>query len=73
MFKIEDAPTGRTKCSWCGELIEKDAIRLRFAPSKGYNYYWHQDCGVKYLQGLKILLEKGKKGRIGREEAEKEI
>ena len=48
MFQIEEAPTGTTKCDWCGELIKKSTLRLRFAPQKGYNYYWHQDCGIKY-------------------------
>ena len=71
MFQIEEAPTGTTKCDWCGESIEKSTLRLRFTPSKGYNYYWHQECGIKYLEGLKILLQKGKKGRIGRIEADK--
>ena len=71
MFQIEEAPTGTTKCDWCGESIEKSTLRLRFAPSKGYNYYWHQECGIKYLEGLKILLQKGKKGRIGQKEADK--
>lgn len=71
MFKIEDAPTGATKCAWCEKNIEKGALRLRFAPPKGYNFYWHQDCGLKYLEGLKILLENGEKGNIGREEAER--
>ena len=71
MFKIEEAPTGTTKCDWCGELIEKSTLRLRFAPPKGYNFYWHQNCGIKYLEGLKILLQKGEKGHIGRREAEK--
>jgi hypothetical protein len=71
MFQIEKAPTGSTKCSWCSELIKKDSLRLRFAPPKGYNYYWHQECEIKYLEGLKILLKNGEKGRIGREEAEK--
>ncbi|MBD3195469.1 MAG: hypothetical protein GF317_10465 [Candidatus Lokiarchaeota archaeon] len=71
MFQIEDSPTGTTKCAWCEGLIEKDSLRLRFAPSKGYNYYWHQDCGIKYLEGLKILLQNGEKGLIGREKAEK--
>jgi hypothetical protein len=70
MFKIEDAPTGSTECSWCGELIKKGSLRLRFAPPKGYNYYWHQECGIKYLEGVKVLLKNGKKGRIGREEAD---
>ncbi|MFX1364152.1 MAG: hypothetical protein ACFFCE_15375 [Promethearchaeota archaeon] len=71
MFQIEEAPTGTTKCDWCGDLIEKSTLRLRFAPSKGYNYYWHQDCGIKYLEGLKILLQNGVKGHIGRGEADK--
>ena len=71
MFKIEDAPTGTTKCNWCGEFIKKSTLRLRFAPPKGYNFYWHQDCGIKYLEGLKIMLQKGKKGQIGRKEADK--
>ncbi|NHI95024.1 MAG: hypothetical protein EAX96_21215 [Candidatus Lokiarchaeota archaeon] len=71
MFYIEDAPTGTTKCDWCKEVIKKGTIRLKFAPSKGYNYYWHQECGKKYLEGLIIMLQKGEKGLIGREEAEK--
>ena len=70
MFNIEEAPTGATKCDWCKEVIKKGAIRLRFAPSKGYNYYWHQDCGIKYLEGLTIKLKNGEKGKVGREEAE---
>ena len=70
MFQIEEAPTGATKCDWCREVIKKGTIRLRFAPSKGYNYYWHQDCGIKYLEGLTILLKNSKKGHIGREEAD---
>lgn len=61
MFQIEESPTGTTKCSWCGDLIKKDTLRLRFAPPKGYNYYWHQECGIKYLEGLTILLKNGKK------------
>ena len=73
MFKIEDSPTGTTKCSWCGELINKGTLRLRFAPPKGYNYYWHQECGIKYLEGLTILLQNGEKGHIGRGEAEKAL
>ncbi|MBD3212006.1 MAG: hypothetical protein GF311_05290 [Candidatus Lokiarchaeota archaeon] len=73
MFQIEEAPTGRTECSWCGELIKKDTLRLRFAPPKGYNYYWHQECGIKYLEGLYILLKNGEKGRIGRAKAEKAL
>ena len=71
MFHIEDAPTSATKCDWCKEIIKKGAIRLRFAPSKGYNYYWHQDCGIKYLEGLLIILKKGEKGHINREQADK--
>ncbi|MFW9825213.1 MAG: hypothetical protein ACFFE4_19890 [Candidatus Thorarchaeota archaeon] len=71
MFYIEDAPTGATKCDWCGDIIKKGTIRLRFAPSKGYNYYWHQECGIKYLEGLLILLKNNEKGLIGREEADK--
>ena len=71
MFQIEEAPTGTTKCAWCGELIKKGTLRLRFAPPKGYNYYWHQECGIKYLEGLKILLQNGEKGHIGRAEADK--
>ena len=71
MFKIEEAPTSTTKCDWCREIIKKDELRLRFAPPKGYNYYWHQDCGIKYLEGLKILLKNSEKGHIGREEADK--
>ena len=70
MFQIEEAPSGTTKCSWCGDLINKSTLRLRFAPQKGYNYYWHQDCGIKYLEGLIIILKKGEKGHISREEAE---
>lgn len=68
MFRIENTPTNSTKCSWCDELIKKDELRLRFAPPKGYNFYWHQDCGIKYLEGLKILLKKGEKGKIGRKD-----
>jgi hypothetical protein len=71
MFQIEEAPTGTTKCDWCGDLIKKSTLRLRFAPQKGYNYYWHQECGIKYLEGLKILLKNGEKGHIGRKEADK--
>jgi hypothetical protein len=71
MFQIEEAPTGATKCDWCKEVINKSTIRLRFAPAKGYNYYWHQDCGIKYLEGLKILLQNGDEGQVGRKEAEK--
>ena len=71
MFQIEEAPTGATKCDWCREVIKKGTIRLRFAPSKGYNYYWHQDCGIKYLEGLIIKLKKGEQGRIDRAEADK--
>ena len=71
MFKIEETPTGVTKCDWCKDVIEKGAIRLRFAPSKGYNYYWHQECGIKYIECLLIMLKKSEKGHIGREEAEK--
>lgn len=71
MFHIEDAPTNATKCDWCKEVIKKGVIRLRFAPSKGYNYYWHQDCGIKYLEGLIILLKNGEKGHINRVEADK--
>ena len=71
MFHIEEAPTGTTKCDWCKNSIEKSIIRLRFAPSKGYNYYWHQDCGIKYLKGLTIMLQKSEKGFFSREEAEK--
>lgn len=71
MFNIEEAPTSATKCDWCKEVIKKGMIRLRFAPSKGYNYYWHQDCGLKYLEGLTILLQKGKIGNIDRGLAEK--
>jgi hypothetical protein len=71
MFQIEQAPTGTTKCDWCGELIEKGTLRLRFAPPKGYNFYWHQECGIKYVEGVKILLKKGQKGHIGRAEADK--
>ena len=70
MFHIEEAPTGTTKCDWCKEVIKKGMIRLRFAPSKGYNSYWHQDCGIKYLEGLLIKLKNGEKGHIGREEAD---
>jgi hypothetical protein len=70
MFQIEEAPTGTTKCDWCRELISKRTLRLRFAPQKGYNYYWHQDCGIKYLEGLKLLLKNGEKGHIGRGEAD---
>ena len=62
MFEIEKAPTGVTKCDWCKEDIKKGVIRLKFAPSKGYNYYWHQDCGINYLEGLKVLLQKGEIG-----------
>ena len=71
MFHIEEAPTGATKCDWCRDVIKKDTIRLRFAPSKGYNYYWHQDCGIKYMEGLIIMLQNGKKGHISRGEADK--
>ncbi|TFF83791.1 MAG: hypothetical protein EU552_02630 [Promethearchaeota archaeon] len=71
MFQIEEAPTGTTKCDWCRELIKKGTLRLRFAPPKGYNYYWHQECGIKYLEGLTILLQKGEKGRIDRKKADK--
>ena len=71
MFQIEDAPSGTTKCDWCKDIIKKGTIRLRFAPSKGYNYYWHQECGIKYLEGLIIMLKNGEKGHIGRGEAEK--
>jgi hypothetical protein len=71
MFKIEEAPTGTTKCDWCGDLIKKGTLRLRFAPPKGYNYYWHQDCGINYIEGLIILLKNGEKGHIRRKEAEK--
>lgn len=71
MFKVEEAPTSTTKCAWCKDTIKKDELRLRFAPPKGYNFYWHQDCGVKYLEGVKILLQNGEKGQIGREEADK--
>ena len=70
MFEIEDAPTGTTKCDWCGDLIKKGTLRLRFAPKKGYNYYWHQGCGIKYLEGLKLLLQNGEKGHISRDEAD---
>ena len=70
MFQIEDAPTGATKCDWCRDDIKKGTIRLRFAPSKGYNYYWHHGCGIKYLEGLMILLKNGEKGHVGREEAD---
>jgi len=70
MFQIEEAPTGATKCDWCRDDIKKGTIRLRFAPSKGYNYYWHQDCGIKYLDGLIILLKNGEKGHVGREQAD---
>jgi hypothetical protein len=70
MFHIENAPTNTTKCNWCKNNIKKGVIRLRFAPSKGYNYYWHQDCGIKYLEGLLIMLKKGEKGVITKEEAE---
>jgi hypothetical protein len=73
MFKIEEAPTGATKCHWCGKSIEKGSLRIRFAPSKGYNYYWHQDCGIKYLEGLKIKLKNGEIGHIDREIAEKAL
>jgi hypothetical protein len=71
MFRIEDAPTSATKCEWCKEVITKGSIRLRFAPSKGYNYYWHQECGINYLEGVIIMLKKGEKGSIDREAAEK--
>ena len=71
MFQIEEAPTGTTKCDWCNHIIKKGTIRLRFAPIKGYNYYWHQDCGIKYLEGLKIMLQNGEKGHIDREAADK--
>ena len=71
MFRIEETPTSATKCDWCKEVIKKGRIRLKFAPSKGYNYYWHQDCGIKYLEGLIIMLQNSEKGHIGREEAEK--
>ncbi len=71
MFRIEEAPTSVSKCDWCRDVIEKGRVRLRFAPRKGYNYYWHQDCGIKYLEGVKILLQNGEKGSIGRKEAEK--
>ena len=71
MFQVEKAPTSATKCSWCKEVIEKDTIRLRFAPSKGYNYYWHQNCGIKYLEGVTILLKNGEVGHIDREAADK--
>lgn len=70
MFKIEEAPTGTTKCSWCKKDIKKGELRLRFAPPKGYNYYWHQTCGIKYLEGLKIILQNGEKGNIDREAAD---
>ena len=68
MFHIEEAPRGTTKCDWCRDVIKKGTNRLRFAPSKGYNYYWHQDCGIKYLDGLIILLKNGEKGHVGREQ-----
>ena len=71
MFRIEDAPTGATTCDWCKGVIRKGDIRLRFAPSKGYNYYWHRNCGIKYLEGVMIRLRKGEKGIISRVEAEK--
>ena len=71
MFHIEEAPTGATKCDWCKDIIKKGTIRLRFAPYKGYNYYWHQNCGINYLEGLIIMLKNGEKGSIGREAAEK--
>ena len=71
MFQIEEAPTGATKCDWCRESIKKGMIRLRFAPKKGYNVYWHQDCGIKYLEGSIIMLKNGEKGLIGREVAGK--
>ena len=71
MFRIEDAPSSVTTCAWCKEVIQKGDVRLRFAPSKGYNYYWHQACGIKYLEGLMIRLKKGEKGVIRRIEAEK--
>lgn len=71
MFRIEDAPSSVTKCAWCSKVIEKGDVRLRFAPSKGYNYYWHRECGIKYLEGVMIRLKNGEKGSIGRAEAEK--
>jgi len=71
MFQVEQAPTGSTKCDYWGELIKKGTLRLRFAPPKGYNFFWHQDCGIKYLEGVKILLKNGQKGQTDRAEADK--
>ena len=71
MFSIEDAPSSATKCDWCSKVIRKGEVRLRFAPLKGYRSYWHQECGITYLEGLLVLLKDGVKGRIGRVEAER--
>ncbi|TXT60795.1 MAG: hypothetical protein BAJALOKI2v1_80087 [Promethearchaeota archaeon] len=71
MFEIKEAPTNATKCDWCKMIIKKGSIRLRFAPSKGYNYYWHHDYGIKYLEGLLILLKKGDKKHKDKREEDK--